>query len=729
VFTSEGPAPFTIVSTSRPISAGAISTVVIDPKNADIVWIGAVNGGVWKTSDFQRENPSHAPTWQPLTDHMGSLSIAALSLDPTDDSARTLVAGFGRQSSGASAFGPLTGILRTTDGGSTWTPLGAADLTGENISGVAARGRIIIVASDGGTGGTGGIWRSTDTGSTFQRLSGTSVLTDGSSFPDGGATSLIGDASHANRLWAGIVGSGGGVFRSDDLGAHWTPISTTAVTNMATSARKVTLAERSYATGLTTVYGAIVDSNKNVPAIFKLSADSSISGDILSLPPFTVEYTSSLPPFETFSQGKVSLAADPTDPNQFFVAGDEGDLFRCVATPLLPICTSISDRTVAAGTHVHTASGTDPHPDSRTMVFDGDRVLLDTDDGGIFERTSPRSDDGDWFAKVGNLAITETYSCGYDNRAGVSLCGVQDNGVVQQQARGNRVWTQLLGTDGGDIAVSEATIPCLWDGSRSCSSRYYSRHDLANFSHVDCDATNHCEQDPLPPTLLGPDGKSIGCVVPSNKATCGDTDITGQTPMAADRLAANRIVIAADMVFESIDYGHSVQIVDGLSGMATQALVYGGRSQGTDNADLLYVGSTAGLFIRTARSGPLTATNWSVTKQGTPIKMSVDPKDWRSAWVASSGLMVWHTPDAGAPPAAVSCHSLVGTVEQCAVTHSVRAVCPPGPPAAIWRQTSQALAPSARSRIYLRRVAQLLLSAQTTASTSRPRLLQVIGSS
>jgi hypothetical protein len=146
---------------------------------------------------------------------------------------------------------------------------------------------------------------------------------------------------------------------------------------------------------------------------------------------------------------------------------------------------------------------------------------------------------------------------------------------------------------------------------------------------------------------LGPDGKSIGCVVPSNKATCGDTDITGQTPLAADRLAANRIVIAADMVFESIDYGHSVQIVDGLSGMATQALVYGGRSQGTDNADLLYVGSTAGLFIRTARSGPLTATNWSVTKQGTPIKMSVDPKDWRSAWVASSGLMVWHTPDAG----------------------------------------------------------------------------------
>src|SRR5262245_31245524 len=45
--------------------AGAVSSVVPHPTNPDILWIGAVNGGIWKTT-----TATHAkPDWVPLTDH------------------------------------------------------------------------------------------------------------------------------------------------------------------------------------------------------------------------------------------------------------------------------------------------------------------------------------------------------------------------------------------------------------------------------------------------------------------------------------------------------------------------------------------------------------------------------------------------------------------------------------------------------------------------------------
>ena len=69
--------------------AGAIHTVVAHPTDPDILYIGAVNGGVWKTTNAT----AASPTWTPLTDDKGSLSIGALDFDPTDATNATLWAG------------------------------------------------------------------------------------------------------------------------------------------------------------------------------------------------------------------------------------------------------------------------------------------------------------------------------------------------------------------------------------------------------------------------------------------------------------------------------------------------------------------------------------------------------------------------------------------------------------------------------------------------------------
>ena len=115
------------------------------------MFVGGANGGVWRTNDITA-NPV---AWVPLTDQFPALGIAALQFNPTDVSNQTLVAGIGNTSNYA-INPPLSGLLKTTDGGNTWTQLGNAPLSafglqGEDISAVGPRGQTILVAVRRGT--------------------------------------------------------------------------------------------------------------------------------------------------------------------------------------------------------------------------------------------------------------------------------------------------------------------------------------------------------------------------------------------------------------------------------------------------------------------------------------------------------------------------------------------------------------------------------------------------
>ncbi|UCF07358.1 MAG: hypothetical protein JSW28_06805, partial [Thermoplasmata archaeon] len=121
---SQGPSPIIDgqvehIPGNNPV-VGAIHTVVAHPENPDIIWVGTVNGGIWKTTDAT----SPSPTWMPKTDFESSLSISALELDPNDPTHNTLIAGIGRASAKAREGGPRTGLLRSTDGGVTWSDEG-----------------------------------------------------------------------------------------------------------------------------------------------------------------------------------------------------------------------------------------------------------------------------------------------------------------------------------------------------------------------------------------------------------------------------------------------------------------------------------------------------------------------------------------------------------------------------------------------------------------------------
>jgi hypothetical protein len=129
---------------------GAVGPVVADPLDANTLFAGTPAGGIWKTTDG-------GTTWTPLTDKQASLSIASLSLDPTDPAAKTFIAGTGLTAngtvcpSGACFFtgsgGLRSGLLYSQDGGNTWTSLGATTLADQTVVGVTARGSVLMAAT------------------------------------------------------------------------------------------------------------------------------------------------------------------------------------------------------------------------------------------------------------------------------------------------------------------------------------------------------------------------------------------------------------------------------------------------------------------------------------------------------------------------------------------------------------------------------------------------------
>ena len=109
----QGPAPIVGGQSDVPghAAAGAINAIL---QSGTSLFVGTVNGGVWRTDDPDAASPH----WIPLTDQYPGLSIDSLA-----SGAGAIYAGIGDSSSYSSDGGALTGVLRSTDNGNTWQQL------------------------------------------------------------------------------------------------------------------------------------------------------------------------------------------------------------------------------------------------------------------------------------------------------------------------------------------------------------------------------------------------------------------------------------------------------------------------------------------------------------------------------------------------------------------------------------------------------------------------------
>jgi len=660
---SQGPGPILDGQTEGITNGhviGAIQTIVAHPTDPDIAWIGAVNGGIWKTTNATNATP----TWTAAGDAFTSLSIGAMNLDPTDGTRNTLVAAFGRFSSFSSVGGPRGGLLRTTDGGTNWTQLNPATLSGKNMSGVAARDTTIVVSvnnADSFTCSNLGIFRSIDTGSSFAIVSGTGAL------PRGRAFDLATDPTDNAILYAAVrdaevctVSGVNGIYRSADTGATWTRVSSAAMDALMTEA--VAPRNTRIAVGASgQVFVAIVNGSGQLSGLFRSPASPG-SGTWTQLDtPSTNEGGTIFgvhPSARPGSQGAthLSIVADPTDANIVYVGGDRqpldgegntstpnsigatnytGRLFRVNAGAgsgsQVTSLTHCQTATAACNSTISTSSNSSPHADSRRMVFDANGNILEGDDGGIFRRTNPRTT-GDWFSLNGSLRVNEMHDVAYDRVSNMIISGNQDTGTAEQTAVDGVTWTEVTSGDGGDVAVDDFT-------SGTQSTRYSSFQRLGAFLRRGVNSS----------------GVATSFTNPALTVTGGGPAFVGQfaTPVEVNVADGTRILFAgSNDLYESLDRGDTITALG--FNRAANAMVFGGESGTVDNVNLIYAISSAGptvgganVFVRTSGSGAPVET---VDPTGaTALRdIAVDPSNWQTAFVVDSGGQVFTTTNTGA---------------------------------------------------------------------------------
>ena len=191
----------------------------------NVFYMGAVNGGVWKSDDYGR-------TWNPIFDGQPTQSIGAIAVAPSDPNIIYVGSGEGLARPDLSVG---DGVYKSTDAGRTWTHLGLRNSQGIPALAVDPHNpNRVFAAALGhpyGANEERGIYLSIDGGQNWQRVlskdanvGGSDVQIDPSN-PEIVYASLwevrLGPWEDGNQY----SGTGGGVFKSTDGGKTWRALS------------------------------------------------------------------------------------------------------------------------------------------------------------------------------------------------------------------------------------------------------------------------------------------------------------------------------------------------------------------------------------------------------------------------------------------------------------------------------------------------------------------------
>ncbi len=513
--------PNQIASIAYGTVTGRITAIAIDPADptGNTVYLGTTGGGVWKSTNAA--GPAVSVTFTPLTDTLpvfsanaGSSAIPSLSIGAISVQSGVVLAGTGDPNDASDSFYG-SGLLRSADGGLTWTliqnsrdgtagnhsfnGLGFAGFAwssatpGTVVAAVSQSAEGVLVNSPDATNSVMGLYYSTDAGVTWQMSS----IMDGSQIvqtplPTGGdlggraATAVVWNPVR-QRFYAAIRYHG--YYESAD-GISWTRMlhqPGVGLTMSACPTAPGTIGSAScpmfrgaLAVQPTTgdTFALTVDSHnldqglwQDVCAISGTSCSNATVtfGNQLTSAPMEVGNGSSQIPQADYNLALAAVPVGTSGPTQdTLIFAGTVDLYRCslAAGCVLRNTTNAvngcaAPAQVAPAQHAIATLAGSPQP---LLYLGNDGGLWRSTDGVNQQSTACSADDSAHFQNLngglGSLAEIISFAQ-HPTNADTLLVGLGANGTASTATVSATPWSQITTGEGGMVAI-DPNNPQLW---------------------------------------------------------------------------------------------------------------------------------------------------------------------------------------------------------------------------------------------------------------------------
>jgi hypothetical protein len=430
-WTSLGPKPLSSDASGTGLQdygfvSGRATAIAIDLNDlsGNTVFAGGAYGGIWKSNNAGTlSTNSSSVSWTPLTDTQPTLAIGSISIQPqlsNPNSATSIVlAGTGETDSSADSYYGL-GILRSTNGGQTWTLIsqdstGTHPFAGLGFSQIAfssANPSLVVAAAGSASEGiveglenpvavNRGLYYSANAGLTWQAAA---VNDSGASVTSASGTAVVFNKAAA-KFYAAIRFHG---FYSSPDGITWTRLATQpgiGLTVTACPAQKVSpsncpissncpiyrgeiavVLNRAGPNNLGEMYAWYVDANSLDQGIWQ-----SVDGGVTWIPIRDSGITNCGDLFGGCGTAQgifdLTLAAIPNGTATDLYAGAV-NIYKCTITNAFPTCNGTGNNTFMNLTHAYGCSDiAKVHPDQHAIDFlaaNGTAVIYFANDGGIY---------------------------------------------------------------------------------------------------------------------------------------------------------------------------------------------------------------------------------------------------------------------------------------------------------------------------------------------------------